>query len=1311
MATLLLSTAGQAVGSALLPSGISVLGATITGAAIGGAIGTLAGSYVDGALFGKRTHMAGPRLSDLQLQTSSEGAPVPRVWGRARLAGQVIWATRFKERANETNTGGKGGGGTTVTNYSYSASFAIGLCEGEIQRVGRIWADGKPLDRAKTTMRLYRGDETQTPDPLIELIEGAGNAPAYRGLAYVVFEDLALETFGNRVPQLQFEVFRRPAGASALEEKIRGVNLIPGSGEFALATTPVRRELGPGQSAPENMNNDTGQTDLVAALDQLEGDLPSADAVLLTVAWFGTDLRCGFCQIKPGVESIDKVTSPVSWKAGGVTRTGAHVISADAGKPNFGGTPSDASVVQAIQDLKARGRKVFLYPFVLMDIPTGNALPTPYATSGLQPAFPWRGRITCSPAAGVAGTVDKTAAAAAQVSAFFGAATPAHFTIAGGEVVYSGPAEWSYRRFILHLAKLSVLAGGIDGLVIGSEMRGLTTVRSSASAFPAVTALKALANDVRAIVGTTPKLTYAADWTEYSGHQPADGSGDVYFHLDPLWSDANIDAVGIDMYAPMADWRDGAAHADAEAGYASPYDPAYLQFNIERGEDYDWFYASASARNAQTRSAITDGAYGEPWVFRRKDIRNWWSNAHHDRPGGVRAAGATDWVPQSKPIWLTEFGCPAVDKGANQPNVFYDPKSSESALPHFSNGRRDDLIQRRCIEAIIDYWNPVNGNNPNSSVYSGRMIDVNRMFVWAWDARPYPDYPLRSAVWRDSANWEKGHWLSGRMGLVPAAAVVEELCKGAGVQDIDASKVDSLLTGYVAADTASARGLIEPLATALHFDAFESAGTIRVIPKGATAAASVSENDLAEMDSDDRRRFQITRAQEADLPPVVRVSFIDAWADYRASMAEARKPGATGARVARLNLDMVLEASEAQGIADRLLAQAWSGRETARFVLPPSKLAIEPGDVVSWDVGGPHRMLTVTGVTDILGREVDAQSLEPALYAPASTPVRVRTVTPPASPGPTLVRFLDLPLLTGREAPQSPHVAAFAQPWPGRVNVLKGVGGSFVQNTQLTAAAIMGETTTALYRGPEGRWDEGNAVWVKIGQGELIARAMLDILNGANACAIQNPDGAWEVIQFRNATLTAPSTYKLSGLLRGQAGTEGAMRDPVPAGAPFVLLNASVPQLDIGLGDRNVTTQWAYGPAGVALDDPRYQTQSIAFSGVGLRPLSPVHVRGLRDGGTQDIRLSWIRRTRIGGDGWDGGDVPLAEAAELYRVEILNGASVVRTLTSPAPQAVYPTAQQIADFGNASFSPLDLRVAQVSDIVGAGAYRTARLYV
>ena len=119
--------------------------------------------------------------------------------------------------------------------------------------------------------------------------------------------------------------------------------------------------------------------------------------------------------------------------------------------------------------------------------------------------------------------------------------------------------------------------------------------------------------------GPRTKIGYGADWSEYNNHQTGDAPGALLFNLDPLWSDANIDFVGIDNYMPLSDWRDGTAHLDYDAvnGPTDIHDAAYLTGNIRGGEDYDWYYASDADRDAQTRTPITDGL-GKPWVFRAK---------------------------------------------------------------------------------------------------------------------------------------------------------------------------------------------------------------------------------------------------------------------------------------------------------------------------------------------------------------------------------------------------------------------------------------------------------------------------------------------------------------------------------------------------------------------------------------------------------------------------------------------------------------------------------------------------------------------
>ncbi len=1292
MATLVLTAAGAALGGALLPG--ALLG--LTGAQLGGALGGLVGSRIDGALFGGRTVTAtGPRLQRIYVSLSSEGSPIPRAYGRVRLGGQVIWASRFREEA-DTDTqkvGGKGGGGVKAktTRYRYYANLALGLCEGPIDGIGRIWADGTVVDLSDATIRIHHGTEEQEADPLIVAIEGADNAPAYRGLAYVVFEDLLLEPFGNRVPQLSVEVFRRldPPDGAALERELRGVALIPGTGEFALETRLIRSVLGPGTTQAENMNNQLGQPDMLLALDQLDSSLPNCESVALVVSWFGDDLRAGHCTIAPRIERADKTTEPVTWSVAGIDRTHGRQVSQIDGHPAYGGTPSDAGVTATIRELKARGKRVVFYPFVLMDVPPGNARPDPYGGAA-QAAFPWRGRITVDPAPGRAGSPDGTADAAAQVGAFFDA----------------------YRPMALHYARLCADAGGVDAFIIASELRGLTQVRDGAGAYPAVARLKALAAEVRAILGPAVKLTYAADWSEYFGHQPADGSGDVHFHLDPLWADANIDMVGIDNYMPLADWRDGTDHLDAQAGWPSTHDIGYLQANIRGGEGYDWFYAGDADRDAQIRTPITDGAAGKPWVFRYKDLWSWWANPHYDRSGGVEAESPTAWVPKSKPIWFTEFGCPAVDKGANQPNVFVDAKSSESALPHYSNGRRDALIQRRALQAAVEFWGKAE-NNPVSPTYGGPMVDAANLHAWCWDARPYPDFPARRDVWADADNWALGHWLSGRMGALDLSALVGAICEGVGFADFDASRLEGVVAGYILDQPMSPRAALESLMLAYRFDAVESGGLIRFVPRGGAPVLTVAADDLVAAERAEDDDYTLTRAQESDLPRAANLAYIDAFADYGAGSAAARRTATASARVAQADLPVVLDDAEAQAVAEAWLVDAWAEREQAAFGLPPAALALDPGDVVRLDAGGRSRPVRVTRVVEAGARQIEALAVAPSgppgiAAAPRPRPVRAAPVF-----GPPVVTVLDLPILHEADQPQAPYIAGFADPWPGAVALYRSAdGASFALVGTGGAPATLGETTTDFPAGPTGRWDEANTLTVWLWHGALASAAALQVLNGANAAALRNADGAWEVLQFRVAELIAPQTYRLTGLLRGQLGTEGAMRDPLAAGATFVLLDGAVTQVPLRMAERGLAFHYRAGPATRPYTDDSYVAFDFTARGVGLRPYSPVHVGAARDPASGDIAITWVRRTRVGGDSWEDADVPLGEEAEAYQVDILDEAGdVVRTLSTALPTATYGAAMQAADWGGAPPGPLSLCVYQLSATFGRGQGRKVMIDV
>jgi GTA TIM-barrel-like domain/Putative phage tail protein len=1319
MATLALSTAGSIAGDFLLPGGASAFDFAISGAELGAGLGKLAGGAIDSALFsssGQSRVVQGPRLTDLHVTSSTEGAPIPRVYGRARLGGQVIWATDFDEEVatSEAGGGGKGGAGgggaaagaTTTVSYSYYANFAVGLCEGIITGVGRIWANGVELDLAAVSYRIYTGSATQQPDGLI-VARSAAAPPAFRGLAYIVFEHLALADFGNRMPQLSFEVFRALDDVST---SIKGVVLIPGSGEFVLADQAVTRNGFGGERFSENGHSRLGATDFTVAVDQLEVALPNAKSVSLVSSWFGTDLRADHCQIMPSVERAAKETAPLVWSVAGLSRGHARVVTQRDGRPAYGGTPSDSTVIAAIRNLVARGLNVTLTPFLLMDIAGGNTLPNPYG-GATQPAYPWRGRVTCSPAPGQSGSPDKTAEAAAQLAGFIGTAKPADFLLAGDQVVYNGPTAWSFRRFILHHAYLAKAAGGVGAFVIGSELRGLTTVRGAAGSYPFVAALVQLAADVRSVLGPTVKITYAADWSEYFGHQPTDRSGDVTFHLDPLWASPAIDAIGIDLYWPLTDWRAGRDHRDALAGVPSVYDLAYLKSGLQGGEGFDWYYASDADRQSQARTPITDGL-GKPWVFRTKDLKSWWLNRHYNRIGGVELMTPTAWLPQSKPVWLMEIGCPAVDKGANQPNVFVDPKSVESSLPYFSNGRRDDLMQRRYIQALIEGYDPthpdhVTGLNPVSSVYGSPMVTTGRVHVYAWDTRPYPGFPNDVATWSDGSNWRLGHWLNGRIASMPLSDVVGQIMDDYQAPASNGDHLAGIVPGYVIDRIMSPRDALQPLELAYFFDSLESEGEIVFRHRGAAAAvATVTESDLVEA-SAGAPLLTLTRGQETDLPAAAKIAFLSATADYHRAVASAGRLASASGRVAQADLPILLDPDQAGELADAWLFETWAARERAAFSLPPSHLAVEPGDAVIITRQGRDHLLRVTEIGDHGARSMDARGLDPDVYDRIASPERVAPTAPPIASGQPLVMLLDLPLLTGDEPVNGGYVAAAQYPWPGALALYQSPDTTgFKLACIVNAAAVMGETLSALPEGPTSRLDYGNQITVQIGAGQLTSATALQLLAGANVAALRTASGAWEVLQFTTATLIAAQTYQLSGLLRGQAGTEVAMEPLLAAGASFLLVSNTLTAIDLTAAQVGLPLQWRIGPAVKDMGSANYVQVSHAFLGLGARPLSPVHVRGSRRG--DDLALSWVRRTRRGGDNWVSSDVPLAEDSERYEADILDGTTVKRTLSSVTPDATYTAAMQVADFGAVQPS-INLKVYQLSATWGRGVAANATI--
>lgn len=148
------------------------------------------------------------------------------------------------------------------------------------------------------------------------------------------------------------------------------------------------------------------------------------------------------------------------------------------------------------------------------------------------------------------------------------------------------------------------------------------------------------------------------------------------------------------------------------------------------------------------------------------------------------------------------------------------------------------------------------------------------------------------------------------------------------------------------------------------------------------------------------------------------------------------------------------------------------------------------------------------------------------------------------------------------------------------------------------------------------------------------------VLGGANAALVG--DG---IIQFTTAELIAPGRYRLSRLLRGQRGTEQEI-SLHPVGSRFVLLDpARQPRPTFSASRIGTSIAWRVAPVPQGPSGDLSQEVAFTNSGRGLRPFSPVHLQAVREQPSGDVRLSWIRRTRLGGDSWVA-DVPLGEEVE-----------------------------------------------------------------
>ncbi len=544
----------------------------------------------------------------------------------------------------------------------------------------------------------------------------------------------------------------------------------------------------------------------------------------------------------------------------------------------------------------------------------------------------------------------------------------------------------------------------------------------------------------------------------------------------------------------------------------------------------------------------------------------------------------------------------------------------------------------------------------------------------------------------------------------PIVSIAQDVCQRAGlpavtgpVAGVDAVRGFAIGRGSAAGDVLRVLETLSPL-----YASDDGTGGIRLSDRALATPVVILRRDLgAAGEGEAEPRRSVARIGEAMVPREVSLSYLDIARDYQTGLQRSRRLNAPGGMTEALELPAALDAPTAKQATERLMARRWRRREPLSLALPWKYLGLTPGDTLCLE-GEAEALFQVREVTVEAGRllvsavpvslqdEVSAAEAEPGEAVPQ----------PNVPHGPTTLHVLDLPAIsTALGAGPVLHlaVAGASEGWR-RASVAVSLDGGFDYGAvaDIPARTIMGTATTILPQGETALWDRVSTVEVELLAPDMAleARSEASVLAGANLCLIGQ-----ELVQFASAELLPSGRYRLSNLLRGRRGTEAAATGHA-AGERFVLLSgAALVPYDAGLARLGQTLHFkAMGPH-EALED--VAGQGVVLTAQALRPLAPVHLRLWRDG-AGDIHLRWVRRSRQGFDWIDGAEAPLAEEAEAYEVQILSGGTVRRQWRVSAPQAVYGAAEQLADFGSPP-SMLAVRVAQVSALVGPGAYRNAQV--
>lgn len=539
------------------------------------------------------------------------------------------------------------------------------------------------------------------------------------------------------------------------------------------------------------------------------------------------------------------------------------------------------------------------------------------------------------------------------------------------------------------------------------------------------------------------------------------------------------------------------------------------------------------------------------------------------------------------------------------------------------------------------------------------------------------------------------------------ADVLLDLCTQAGLDpsEVDVSAVGAEVHG-IRVPPVPAASVIGTLLDGLGLQAVNTGTQIAFRPLEQDVAAEITADELLAGE----QRWPMKRLREDALPRSVTVNHYDPDRDYQRGSQRQARQATRSVQAVTLDAPIALTATQAFAAADSLLYRAWTSRvQFGPFGLLPSHLEREPGDRIGVTVDGVRhdvRLRSIEiGAQGALQCEGEAYDAEVLTGAGGGVGGAFPGQDLPTY-GTTTLLLLDAPALTDAEARQVGYrVAATGDgsAWrSGVLDVSVDGGATWAQAAVLGGYTVIGfGGATALPAPPvhvgAANIDTESTVDVTLVKGTLQSVTDDLLIAGANRALLGD-----ELIQFGTATLVSGTTYTLGRLLRGRRGTEWAMAGHT-ADETFALLSGA-PFVAATVADLGAERLYRITPTGGEPSAP----VAFTIAGASARPFSPVEIAGSRNGGG-DLTITWTRRSRIGTELPNSGDIPLDEPTERYEVDILDGGgAVVRTLASSTPSVVYGAAQQLVDFG-ALQPAVAVRIYQIGQLVGRGTPAEATL--